>query len=127
MSRLKGKLDDIINHGGGLLADKADELGGKIGDTGVKEQVLGSVISFDYLDYLRLLLFVVPQKTKLLRIADLMQLNMQKTLNNPEFVLSGYNTFLLVEAEISFKYLFIPKNLVNRDEGQIKIQWGYGY
>ncbi|NLG87937.1 MAG: hypothetical protein GX494_01765 [Clostridiaceae bacterium] len=127
VSRLKGKLDDIINHGGGLLADKADELGGKIGDTGVKEQVLGSVISFDYLDYLRLLLFVVPQKTKLLRIADLMQLNMQKTLNNPEFVLSGYNTFLLVEAEISFKYLFIPKNLVNRDEGQIKIQWGYGY
>ena len=93
----------------------------------MKEQVLGSVVSFDYLDYLRLLLFVVPQKIKLLRIADLMQLNMQKTLNNPDFILSNYNTFLLVEADISFKYFFVPGISVNKDEGQIKIQWGYGY
>ena len=127
VNRLKVELDDIINHSGGLLADKADELGSKIRDAGVKEQVLGSVVSFDYLDYLRLLLFVVPQKIKLLRIADLMQLNMQKTLNNPDFILSNYNTFLLVEADISFKYFFVPGISVYKDEGQIKIQWGYGY
>lgn len=126
-ARLKNELDDIINQSGGLLTDKANKLGGKIGDTGTKEQILGSVVSFDYLDYLRLLLFVVPQKTKLLRIADLMQLNMQKTIDNPDFLVSNYNTFLIVEADISFKYLFIPKFFVNKNGGQIKIQWGYGY
>ncbi|HEY8499348.1 MAG TPA: DUF5702 domain-containing protein, partial [Clostridia bacterium] len=126
-NRLRSELDDIIDHGGGLLTDKANKLGGKLKDTGTKEQILGSVVSFDYLDYLRLLLFVVPQKTKLLRIADLMQLNMRKTIDNPDFLISNYNTFLIVEADISFKYLFVPKIFVNRDGGQIKIQWGYGY
>jgi len=127
VNQLRDELDDIINQSGGLLADKANKLGSKLKDTGTKEQMLGSVVSFDYLDYLRLLLFVVPQKTKLLRIADLMQLNMQKTINNPNFLISNYSTFLTVEADISFKYLFIPGILNNGDGAQIKIQWGYGY
>jgi len=127
VNRLRDELDDIIDQGGGLLADKANKLGSKLKDTGTKEQIIGSVVSFDYLDYLRLLLFVVPQKTKLLRIADLMQLNMQKTLDNPDFLISDYSTFLIVEADISFKYLFIPKFFADRNGGQIKVQWGYGY
>jgi hypothetical protein len=127
VNQLKDELDDIINNSGELLTDKANKLGSKLKDTGTKEQILGSVVSFDYLDYLRLLLFVVPQKTKLLRIADLMQLNIQKTINDPDFLISNYNTFLIVEADISFKYLFIPGILNNGDGAQIKIQWGYGY
>ena len=38
-ARLKNELDDIINQSGGLLTDKANKLGGKIGDTGTKEPV----------------------------------------------------------------------------------------
>ena len=103
------------------------EIGSKIGDQGLQSQLVGTVVSFDYTDYLRLLLFAVPQKTKLLRAADLMQLNMRETLDNPDFLISEYNSFILVEADISMKAMFIPSFLRGNQSGRFKIRWGYGY
>lgn len=127
VTKIKKGLDSIIEKSADKLADSVKKLGNQVKDTGIKDQIVGTVVSFDYIDYLRMLLFVVPQKTKLLRTADLMQLNMQKSLDNPDFCMADYNSFLIVEADISIKYLFLPVFAKKEDEGQIKIRWGYGY
>lgn len=127
VSKMKDGLDGIIEKGAEKLADSVNKLGNKVKDTGVKDQIVGTVVSFDYIDYLRILLMVVPQRTKLLRTADLMQLNMQKSLDNPDFCLSDYNSFLIIEADISIKYLFLNLFESKDEKGQIKIRWGYGY
>ena len=106
---------------------RIEKLGVGIKDSGIKDQLVGTVVSFDYTDYLRLLLFLVPQKTKLLRTGDLITLNMRKTLDNPDFFLLDYNSFILVEAEISIRYLFLPALSGDSEKGRIKIRWGYGY
>lgn len=125
VSQVRGGLNDLIDSGTNQINEAIQKLGNKIGDTGTKDQLVGTVVSFDYTDYLRLLLFVVPQKTKLLRCADLMQLNMRKTLDNPDFLLSNYHSFVIVEADISMRFFFLPN--LNRDNGQIRVRWGYGY
>lgn len=127
ISRLKKGLNDIIDSSADKLSESIKKLGNSVGDTGDKSQLVGTVVSFDYTDYLRLLLLIVPQRIKLLRIADLLQMNMAKTLDNPDFMLSGHNTFLIVEADISMKYLFIPAIFNREGKGQISIRWGYGY
>ncbi len=127
VAKIRGGLNDLINSGTEQISDAIHQLGNKIGDTGTTSQLVGTVVSFDYTDYMRLLLFVVPQKTKLLRCADLIQLNLRKTLDNPELLLSEYHSFIIVEADISMRYLFLPDNLLKENSGQIKVRWGYGY
>ena len=109
------------------ISESFKDIGDSIEDPGMQSQLVGTITSFDYTDYLRLLLFTVPQKTKLLRTADLMQLNMQETLEDPNYNISDYSTFLIVEADISMKCMFIPSHLKNDEIGTIKIKWGYGY
>ena len=127
VSKIRGGLNDLINSGAEKIGEAVQKLGNKIGDAGTTSQLVGTVVSFDYIDYLRLLLFVVPQRIKLLRCADLMQLNLGKTLDNPELLMSDYHSFVIVEAEISMRYLFLPKSLLQENNGQIKVRWGYGY
>lgn len=127
VSQIKDGLDSIIDKGATQLADSIRKLGTGIKDTTITDQIVGMSVSFDYIDYLRLLLLIVPQQTKLLRTADLMQLNLQKSLANPDFCLSDYNSFIIIEADISMKYLFLPLFSHKNDKGQIKIRWGYGY
>ena len=117
----------MIDTGVSQLSESLKAIGSKIEDQGVQNQLIGTVVSFDYTDYLRLLLFAVPQKTKLLRAADLMQLNLRETLDNPDFMMSEYNSFIIVEADISMKAIFIPSFLRGEQTGRFKIRWGYGY
>lgn len=126
-SSLKESLNNMIDTGVSQLSESLKAIGSKIEDQGVQNQLIGTVVSFDYTDYLRLLLFAVPQKTKLLRAADLMQLNLRETLDNPDFMMSEYNSFIIVEADISMKAIFIPSFLRGEQTGRFKIRWGYGY
>ncbi len=126
VSKIRGGLNDLINSGTEQISDVIAKLGNKVGDTGTTSQLVGTVVNFDYADYLRLLLFVVPQKTKLLRCADLMQLNLRKTLDNPEFLMSDYHSCVVVEADISMRYMFVPKGFMD-NRGHIRVRWGYGY
>lgn len=127
VDQIKEGVNNIIDSAASQLGDAIHKLGDKIGDTGTKAQLVGTVVSFDYADYLRLLLFVVPKKIKLMRVADLMQLNMQKTLDNPDFILSNYHSYMIVEAEVSIRFIFVPQTMMGDDGGKIKIRWGYGY
>lgn len=61
-------------------------------------------LHFNYHDYLRLLLLTKSENKKLDRIEDLIQLNMGMSDNG--FRMSGCNTFVRVEAEVSVKYMF---------------------
>lgn len=70
----------------------------------------GSLMDFDYHDYLRLLLLVENKDIKMNRIEDLIQVNMQKS--SPEFKLSDYNTYVKVNVQISMKYWFLTKIFV---------------
>lgn len=124
--QLKESLDSVIDAGVTEISGSLKQIGSKIGDQGMQSQLVGTVVSFDYTDYLRLLLIAVPQKTKLLRAADLIQLNMRETLDNQDFMLSMYNSFIIVEADISMRAMFMPA-LPNKELGKFKIRWGYGY
>ncbi|MDF2521832.1 MAG: hypothetical protein K0R84_2460 [Clostridia bacterium] len=70
----------------------------------------GSIMDFDYHDYLRLLLLVQNKEVKMNRIEDLIQLNMQKS--SPGFELKNYNTYVKVNAEISIKYWFLTGSFI---------------
>ncbi|MEN6315523.1 MAG: DUF5702 domain-containing protein [Clostridiaceae bacterium] len=67
---------------------------------------------FNYHDYLRLFLLTMDENKKLDRVEDLIQLNMGKLKEG--FRMSGFNTFVRVEAEVSMKYLFITQPFVQR-------------
>jgi hypothetical protein len=59
-----------------------------------------------YEDYLRVLLFIMDRETKLLRVMDLIQIDM-KAHYNKEFLLREYNTgyrFSVVAAGETFEY-----------------------
>lgn len=62
-----------------------------------------------YEDYLLLLMCFVDRDTRLLRIADLIQLNMQ-TRGQKDFKMSEANTYITAETTVSAKYLFQPIN-----------------
>lgn len=127
VSGIKKNLNNIIDQGSNQISEYLKQVGNQVGDQGVQEQLTGTVVSFDYTDYLRLLLTVVPNKTKLLRAADLIQINLQETLDNKDFMMSEYNSFIIVEAEISMQCMFIPSFLRKEELGKFKIRWGYGY
>lgn len=82
--------------------------GGYRVDNSVQNQ--GSMMDFDYHDYLRLLLLIENKDVKMNRIEDLIQLNMQKS--DPEFKLSNYNTYVKVNAQVSIRYWFITRIFV---------------
>jgi len=127
LSVIKNNLDSIIDEGTDLVSEIFEDIGNSVADRGMKSRLLGSVVAFDYADYLGVLLVTVPLKVKLLRAADIIQLNLRETLDNPDFKLSEYNTLIVVEADISMKSMFIPSFLKTGKTGKFKIRWGYGY
>lgn len=67
-------------------------------------------MDFDYHDYLRLLLLVQNKDTKMNRVEDLIQLNLQQA--SPEFKLSSSSTYLKTNVQVSIRYWFITKLFV---------------
>lgn len=59
-------------------------------------------LRFTYHDFLRVFLLMEPSEQKMNRVEDLIQLRTGDKL-------SGYNTYLRVEAEVSMKYLFMTQ------------------
>lgn len=79
-------------------------------------------LSFSYHDYLRLFLLTMNEDEKLGRMEDLIEIN--TGLQKPGFKVSGSNTFIRVEAEISMKNLFasgifIPESVKTKDGRRI--------
>lgn len=64
-------------------------------------------INVSYEDYLIILLAFVDRNTRLMRIGDLIQLNMRKRCDS-EFVMSSAYTYLKADTTVRIKYMFEP-------------------
>jgi hypothetical protein len=90
-----------------------------------------SIMSFDYHDYLRLLLLVKDKDVKMNRIEDLIQLNMQKI--NENYKLSSSNAYIRLKVQASIKYWFMTKlfapadKRTNNGRHLIKVEAWRGY
>lgn len=62
-------------------------------------------LGFSYHDYLRVFLLLENSEDKMNRIEDLIQLKSGKKL-------SGYNSYIRVEADVSIKYMFLTRALM---------------
>lgn len=67
----------------------------------------GKGINVCYEDYLLLLLCFVGRETRLLRVADLIELNMQER-GHSDFKMSKANTYVEANTNVSVKFLFQP-------------------
>lgn len=72
----------------------------------------GDKILFAYEDFLRLFLYMVPMDTRLLRTADLVQLNIGKHDNQSGFLMEKAYTYLRVDTTVSMKYMFMTSGLM---------------
>lgn len=117
---------NLINKGINAAADSIDGLLGNA-EGSLSNNIKGKLIMMDYVDYLRLMLLAVPDKTKTARIADLMQLNIQSITGNKDISVSQYKTYIFVRAEIDFNTWFLPEKLFRKDSGMILVEWSQGY
>lgn len=118
VSGLTGKLKTEVNDAAAKGADGLKEylstsLGGvTMSDSGTGGTLLSSMTAMGYQDYLRLFLLMRNNKTKLSRIADLIQLNMRKESDNSEFNLENCNTYIRLKTTVSMKYLFMTSAFI---------------
>lgn len=76
-------------------------------DTLIRDD-LDSFLDVCYEDYLIILLCFVGSDTRLLRIADLIQLNMNGGDGSGSFEMDKANTYVKCDTEVSIKYMFQP-------------------
>lgn len=96
-------LSDIFKIGDAIDPDKHVELlRGKRASQSTFDK-----ITVSYEDYLIILLAFVNRETRLKRVADLIQLNMQKRYG-AEFTMDKAFTYIQADTEVSIRYLFQP-------------------
>ena len=82
-------------------------------------------IMIDYETYLYFLLLLVGRETKLLRMADIMQLNMQTLTGDSDYFMADHYTAVRAETEVTMKPMmmglpFVPSDM--REDGRYKIK-----
>ena len=114
----KEKVSEYIDS---LSTKTTSKISGKV----EKQNIKTSFLAMDYADYLRLFLLFKNGETKVKRIADLIQLNLQKEFNNDSIYLSDLNTYVRVETDISIRYMFMTSAFMpgrfKTDDGRHKI------
>ncbi len=81
----------------------------------VNNNFKASILSFNYEEYLRLLLLATNKDKKITRIQDLIQLQMVKMTDNKDFKLSNCNTHVGVITNVSMKYFFMTQAFVTNE------------
>ncbi len=118
---------DLLDKGISAAEGQIDKVLGTVGKSG-RNNITGRLIMMNYVDYLRLLLLAVPEETKALRTADLMQLNMQEAVENYGISIDQYNTYIFIKAELDFNAWFAPEWVFKKgDSGMISVEWSQGY
>lgn len=118
---------DLVDKGFSALEGQLDKVLGREGNSG-RNNVAGRLIMMDYTDYLRLMLLALPARTKALRAADLLQINMQEITGEHDLTIDRYNTFVFIKAEVDFNTWFLPESLFRKgDSGMITVEWSQGY
>lgn len=98
------------------LNDYIDSFGNKSSTPiAVNNNFKASILSFNYEEYLRLLLLATNKEKKITRIQDLIQLQMAKMTDNKDFKLSNCNTHVGVVTIVSMKYFFMTQPFVTKE------------
>jgi len=87
------------------------------------EPVCDSAFNVSYENYLYFFLLLTSQDIKLLRMADIIQLNM--SIDNPEYILAEHSVYLRYDIKSTIKplfmsYSFVPDNI--RRNGRISVR-----
>ena len=110
------KISEYAKEGKEKLNDYIDSFGNKNAVSIVEyNNVKASAFSFNYEDYLRLLLLTMDRDEKITRIQDLIQLQMIKMTGDKDFKLANCNTYVGVKANVSMKYFFMSQPFVSKE------------
>ncbi|MEN2776895.1 DUF5702 domain-containing protein [Acetivibrio clariflavus] len=110
------KISEFAKEGKEKLNEYIDSFGNKnSSDIGDYNNVKASAVSFNYEEYLRLLLLTMDRDKKITRIQDLIQLQMMKMTGNKEFKLAHCNTYIGVKVDVSMKYFFMTQPFVKKE------------
>ncbi len=128
MTAVQTESANLIDRGFATLEKKADKLVGEgISGQGLKAGISSKLLSFNYENYTSLFLLMMSDKSKMARIGDLVQLNLEAQ-NGAAQAMKDCETTIFVKAEVSMNYWFIPDAWVkNSSLGTIHAQWGQGY
>lgn len=119
---IKDEINQSIKSGAGKIKDSLngalDKLNGGTDTSGSGTPTSGtaSFFSFDYRDYLKVFLlikFMTDSNTTLLRMADVIQVNMAKVSNQSEYRLKNSSCYLTLECKTYIKPLFLAVPLVS--------------
>ena len=133
VSRIKDQINESIKSGAGKIKDSLNNALDKLGnDTefGGTTPTSGaaSFFSFDYRDYLKLFLlikFMSKGETTLLRMADVIQVNMAKVSGNTSYLLKNSSCYLTLDCKTYVKPLFLAVPLV-ADTASVSADGGNG-
>lgn len=127
VKKVKDCANGMLDKGINAAEAQIDKAFGGIGKSN-GNNITGRLIMMDYVDYLRLMLLAVPADKKAMRIADLMQLNMQEVSKNNELKINQYKTYIFIKVELDMNTWFLPKGLFRKNNaGMISVEWSQGY
>lgn len=110
------KIKEAAKKGKGDLNKYIDSLGNKSSQSvAINNNFKASILSFNYEEYLRLLLLATNKDKKIVRIQDLIQLQMVKMTDNEDFKLCQCNTHVGVLTNVSMKYFFMTQSFVKKE------------
>ena len=120
---------DLVDAGFDTIGKQADNLFGKgTGITGLKAGIAGRMMTMDYSEYIAMYLLLVPEAVKTSRVADLVQLNLNRMVPDAAKPMKERNTAVYLRAEVSMDFWFLPDRLVKKSGfGLIRAEWGQGY
>lgn len=133
LKNVKEDINSSIKSGAGKIKDSLNNALDKLGnDTefGGTTPTSGSAsfFSFDYRDYLKLFLlikFMSKGETTLLRMADVIQVNMAKVSGNTSYLLKNSSCYLTLDCKTYVKPLFLAVPLV-ADTASVSADGGNG-
>jgi hypothetical protein len=111
------------------VSKEADKLfGPAVSTEGFRADITARMATMDYQEYLALFLLLVPPETKTARAADLMQLNLQRALQDASFRMGDHCTQVRVEATVVMSFWFLPDDLGGTQPlNVIQAAWETGY
>ncbi|MEG2428809.1 MAG: DUF5702 domain-containing protein, partial [Oscillospiraceae bacterium] len=126
-TKMMDKISASVSKGAGNLkasiTDGLDGIFGKKTGTIPDSTGVSSLLSFQYSDYLRLFLIVglIPnQDALLLRTADVIQVNIAKQTNKPDYLLSKSAVYVKINATVQVKPTFLALPLFSKVENNPK-------
>ena len=133
IEKIKGQINDSIKSGAGKIKDSMNNALDKLGsdkesDGTTPTSGSASFFSFNYRDYLKLLLlikFMSNGETTLLRMADVIQVNMVKVSGNTSYRLKNSACYITLDCKTYVKPLFLAVPLI-ADTASVSTDGGNG-